>query len=257
MIDAQIILDGLDLSELPHGGRMVVTGLEGWWDSPEPKGQSVEKVGREGDFLLPQSYHSRVIELRGNVHAPNHDAMHAIGEHLTAMLRRPGRLEVSGHGSWQWAVVQRGSKARFTPVTDTLAVFSWTLNAPDPRKYGRTRRYPQSGTQPVRSSMQVPAMGTYPAAPRFTVTGYMPGGYTAYATGSSPFKVTEGVNTGEVLVCDYDTGAVYQDGVRLYGKSSSPRLTWIEPGVMATMNVQPATSEGSGGYVVEITDTYI
>jgi hypothetical protein len=257
MIDARITLDGLNLAELPHGGHMVITRLDGWWDSPEPKGQEVPKVGREGSHLLPQSYEDRIIELGGIVHAPDHDSLHAIGEHLTAMLRTPARLEVFGHGSTQWATVQRGSKIRFTPDTDTLAVYSVTLKAPDSRKYGRTRRYPETGTQPVGVPLQVPAGGKYPAAPRFTVTGYMPGGYTAYAGGTRPFRVTEGVNTGEVLVNDYDTGAVYQDGTRIYGKSSSPRLTWIEPGTMVTANVQAATAEGTGGYFVEITDTYI
>lgn len=257
MIDAQVILEGLDFAELPHGGHMVITRLDGWWDSPEPKGQEVERVGREGDFPLPQSYHSRIIELGGNVHAQDHDSLHAIGEQLTSMLRHPARFEVFGHGSNQWATVQRGSKIRFTPVTDTLAVYSVTLKAPDPRKYGATRRYPATGTQPVGSNMQIPYSGTYPAAPRFTVTGYMPGGYTSYAGGTRPFKVTEGVNTGEVISNDFDTGAVYQDGVRIYGRSSSPRLTWIEPGTLFTANVQANTSDGYGRYYVEITDTYI
>jgi hypothetical protein len=258
MYDERITLDGLDFNRLPYGAEFFLSKLDGWADSPDPKSEKVPRVDREGDFLTPVSYEARYVELAGHVEAPDRHSLYLTGKKLTGLLRGSGVLKVEGHGPTEWATVVRESKIRFTPITDTLAYMSVTLKAPDPRKYGEVRRFPETGTQPAGSNINIFHRGTYPAAPRFYVTkATMPDGFTAYAGGTQPFQVLRPITSGELVGVDYDTGALTVNGNRVWGKTAPPKLTTVDVGEVRLSNVVPQKSVGSGSYYIEITDTYI
>ena len=249
----------VDFSSLPFGCTASGVVVGGWFDSPDPKGESLPLAADDGDADSEQLNDARYIEFVALVHSPSHDAQHKLGDRLSVMVPNSGaRLEVGeGDGTVRRANVLRASGVRFTPIPDRLADVSVTLKAPDPRKYGVTRRFPATGTTAARTATNVSHEGNYPAAPKITVTGYMPGGFTAFGTGSDRFRVTEGVNTGEVLVADFRTGHVYLDGVQSPAAGGYRSLARIPPGATRNTNVVPATETGYGQYFVEVTDTWI
>ena len=257
---ASVLLAGVDLvrPDLPGVQDVVVHGIEGWHTTPDSRADDSSLVADDGEVASDRLYGARVLAINGTVVCESPEALHGFRDVLAGLVRSPSRLEVVGYGVTQWVnVVRTGGLAGWDRLSRYAARWQLQLKAPDPRKYGITRRFPETGATPVRTATDVYHEGNYPAAPRITVTGYMPQGFTAFGTGSDRFRVTEGVNTGETLVADFKTGHVYLDGVRVPAAGGYRSLARIDPYITRATNVIPATGAGTGQYFVEVTDTWI
>lgn len=260
---AEVKINDWDLLRPEVGGveQVVVHRIDGWDETPGIRSDDQELVADDGEVASSERhYEARVLAVHGTVVSESFEALQRFRNRLAGVCSvGPERLMVVGHGDpAQWAdVVSAGGLAGWERIAKGAARWQLQLKAPDPRKYGVTRRFPATGTSPARTAVSVSHEGNYPAAPRITVTGYMPEGFTAFGTGSDRFRVTEGVNTGEVLVADFKSGHVYLDGVRVPAAGGYRSLARIAPYISRATNVIPATEAGTGQYFVEVTDTWI
>lgn len=254
----ELTLDGIDFSSLPYGAQASITTLDGWFDSPDPKKSAVARLGRSGDFPASKvMYEPRYIELAANITAPDHDALHQVGSVLTGMLQREGTIHVSGHGTETWAAVERESRIRFSTITDTMALFSVTLKAPDPLRLGALQAF----TNTVRNSVDAFHNGNAYAAPSVSITGTFQGGFTVYGSATTPFTYTDTIwsGSGDTITINFGTGVVLKNGALAPGGSvGRSLLTEIPPnGALQRMNVIPHSDTAWGSYIVNVHDSYL
>jgi hypothetical protein len=242
------------------GTELVVESMPGWFDTPEPRSEAQPLVATDGDVPAEITYGPRMVTIAGSAHAENLGALLRLRDRLAGLVSGgPVTLTVEAGGIRQWATVERSGALQFEVVTNEYAIFSRTFKAPDPRKYGVTRRFPETGTSPAGTSVGVFHEGNYGAAPKITVTGYSPGGFTAFGTGSDRFVVTEGVNTNETLVADFKAGHVFLNGVRKPAAGGYRSLARIPAGIVRSTNAIPAQPDVASNvrFFVEVTDTWI
>ena len=241
---------GRTLSGSDRFGEWAVTGeLEGWWDSPEVKGDTAERPYQDGEFDLPVYNQARIITVNGNLRTKGHNQLHEAGNFLTASMS--GRLTVAGHGAVQWADAKRNSGVKFTPVTDTFAQWQVRLKCVDPRKFGESKTVAVATGSPV----SVFHRGNYNATPSFVVKGSMPGGYTITVNGWN-YAVTLPLVSGKPHTVDYNNGRLYVNGVLAQNSLGNTNTTPIPPGISVGVGLYPMTT-GSGTADMTITDTYI
>ncbi|VXA92262.1 hypothetical protein [Citricoccus sp. K5] len=257
-----VYVDGVNMSALPYGVRATVTTLDGWWDSPETRSQSVPRLARGGDFEAPVYDEARFIEFAANIHAPSHESMHKIGMVFTGMFRRNGgrgafRVDDHWPGQYQFANVERASSIRFTPITDKLARLSMTLKAPDPYKYGIRNEF--NGVP--GTAIDIHHDGNAEAWPIFVVSGTFPGGFTVYGSSTAPIAFTDAIwqSAGDVVTIYSGTGEVYLNGNPAPGGSvGRSTLTSVAPSESRRVNVIPHDGANSTAtYLVRLYDTYI
>jgi hypothetical protein len=222
--------------------------FDGWWDSPDPKGEVVERPYADGDYDLPVYNQARLITVGGNLHAKSHAQLHEAMTFLTGPMR--GRFTVAGHGSTQWADAVRNSGVKFTPVTDTLAQWQVRLKCPDPRKYGASRTIPLV----TGSYVDLFHRGNYNASAAVSVTGNAPGGYTVREPGGVYYEVTGSLSPGETHTIDFRTGIFRINGYIVAGETGVSDIWYIEPGVNKPMKI---TSSGTVNATATVVDTYI
>lgn len=252
MATESIILDGQTLSGEDQYGLWTTTGsLDGWWSSPEPKGENVAREGSDGDFDLPVDYEARYITLTGSLRAKNHDAQHQAINRFTALVRKKARLQVVGHGPAQWADVVRASSFKMEPLTDTYSQWQARIKAPDPRKFGDTNEF----TAKVGEPATVFHRGNYDAPPRFVVSGYAPGGYALVVNGRR-FNVTQPVVTASPHTIDYDDGRLRIGGAVVHGGLGVTTTPHIPPGRSISVEIVPLTT-GTPTAKLTLLDTYI
>jgi len=241
---------GRTLSGSDRFGRWVTTSLEGWWDSPEIRGDAEDRPYQDGEFDLPVYNQARLITINGNLHADSHAQLHEAMNFLTGPMS--GRLTVTGHGVVQWADAKRNSGVKFTPVTDVFAQWQVRLKCPDPRKFGNSVTTAVATGSPVTVSHR----GNYNAMPKFIVRGDMPGGYTITVDGWN-YTVTSALVTGQPHRIDYDNGRLYRNGVLTQGSVGIVTTTQpIPPGKSVAVGLYPFTT-GSGSADMTIIDTFI
>jgi hypothetical protein len=227
-----------------------VTGdLEGWWDSPEIKGDTSERPYQDGEFDLPIYNQARLITANGIIRAKGHDQLHEAGNFLTGAMQ--GRLSVAGHGSILWADCKRNSGVKFTPVTDVLAQWQVRLKAVDPRKFGESKTIAVDTGSPI----SVFHRGNYNAMPSFIVRGDMPGGWTLTVNGWN-YTVTKPLVSGAPHRVDYNNGRLFVNGTLSQGNLGNTNTTPIPPGQSVGVGLYP-NSTGTGSADMTITDTYI
>jgi hypothetical protein len=227
-----------------------VTGeLEGWWDSPDVKGETQERPYQDGEFDLPVYNQARLITINGTLRAKGHNQLHEAGDFLTGPIS--GRLTVAGHGSVRWADAKRNSRTKFTPITDTFSQWQVSLKCVDPRKYGDSRTVAVATGSPVT----VFHRGNYNATPSFVIRGDMPGGYTITVDGWN-YTVTKPLVTGAPHRVDYNNGRLYINGVLNQGNLGNTNTAPIPPGKAVGVGLYPVTT-GSGSADMTIVDTYI
>jgi hypothetical protein len=241
---------GRTLSGSDRFGEWAVTGeLEGWWDSPEIKGETQDRPYQDGEFDLPVYNQARIITINGNLRAKSHQQLHEAGDFLTGPIS--GRLTVTGHGSARWADAKRNSGVKFTPVTDVFAQWQVRLKCVDPRKFGESKTIAVATGSPVSAFHR----GNYNAMPSFIIRGDMPGGYTITVNGWN-YTVTSALVTGAPHRIDYNNGRLYRNGVLSQGNLGNTNTTPIPPGQSVAVGLYPVTT-GSGSADMTITDTYI
>lgn len=252
MATENIILDGQKLSGEDHYGEWITSSLDGWWSSPEPKGENVARENADGDFDLPTFYEARYITITGSLRAKNHEAQHQAINRFTALVRRRARLQVLGHGAAQWADVVRASGFKMEPITDTYAQWQLRLKSPDPRKFGDMNTFTlNSGT-----ANGVFHRGNYWATPKYTIRGSMPGGYTLHLAGTY-YTVGRALVSTAPHTIDFRNGRLYVGGVLTSGGiAAAANLTLVGPGGVPTAGIEPTTT-GTAVATMELLDTYI
>ncbi|MDJ0321824.1 hypothetical protein [Pseudarthrobacter sp. PS3-L1] len=224
---------------------------DGWWDSPDTKGEIVSRTNKDGDYILPIYNQARLVTFNGLLRAKSHEKLHQAGIFLTGAMT--GRAQVTDHGPTQWADAVRAGKIRFTPITDTLASWQVPLRCPDPRKYGEESKF----TIPSLVSVTAYHRGNAPAYPSFVVAGSMPGGYTL-TVGGSQFKVTEPLISGVSHGITFADGRLRIRGAVVHGGVGTAETPGIAAGTMPTVYLEPAAgSTGTATAFMTLTDTYI
>ncbi|MGY2747203.1 hypothetical protein [Arthrobacter sp. UYCu723] len=252
MAAKRITLDGKVLDNPDQYGDWGVATIEGWWHTPDGKGQNEERPQQDGDFDLPVYYGARYITLSGSFTADSEAQMFQGMIRFAGLLRSPGRLVVTGYGPDMWADVKRssGSAMVIDPVTDRHCKWQAKIKSSDSRKFGTTATF----TMPAGATVSVFHRGNYPATPRITVTGSMPG-YTLTVNGAS-YAVSVPLVSGTPHVIDYNDGRLRVNGLVVQNSIGNTNLSTIPPGLSVAAGLF-ATSGGTGTATMALPDTYI
>ncbi len=251
MAGNSILWAGRTLHGTDRFGRWVTLRgqFEGWWDSPEIKGQTVNREDADGEFDLPIYNQARLVTIGGHVHAPSRRELREARNFLAGPM--VGRLQVTDEGSTQWADAKRTSPLRFVTLTPTFAQWQITLKCTDPRKFGELYTFAASVGSPATAFH----WGNYVAMPRFTVAGSMPGGYTLWIQGV-PFVVTRPLWSTDPHTIDYDDGRLRIGGVVIHGGLGVTNTPGVQPGGSALIEITPLTT-GTATATMTLLDTFI
>lgn len=166
-----------------------VNSIDGWWDTPEVKGDRESMPYGHGSYALPEFYEERLITINGRILSKSHSHQHEQINFLKGCIR-PGEVkpfQVFGHGPMQWANVMLDRKIRATPITNKHTSFQISLRSPDPRIFGERRIVPAG----AGVAALVENRGSAPAWPKIVVPGPLPaGGYTITGPGGEQYVVT-------------------------------------------------------------------
>lgn len=246
------MLDGQILNGSDRLGEWKTTSFEGWWDSPEPKGETVDRANADGEYDLPVYNQARYVTIGGRLAASSHEELHQAMNRFTGLVQRAGaRLQVSGHGPEVWVSVKRASGLTIVPATDTFAHWQARLKAVDPRKYGDVNTF----TASVGSNATAFHWGNYAAKPQIVVAGSMPTGYVL-TLGGQQFTVTRALVSGSPHTIDYDDGRLRIGGVVIHGGLGATATPGVLPGTLATVSIAPR-STGAATATFTLYDTYI
>jgi len=252
LADELVTLDGFPLTGPAREGIWKRLGeFEGWFDSPEPKRDTVSVVNGDGNVWSPVYFESRLMTFEGRVTSKDHDYLHEAGNRVSAL---PGRgdkkLVVRGHGPTQWAMVDPRGKVSVSFPTETRMEFQIPLEAVDPFKYGESRSFSAA----VGSPVDVFHRGTVPAWPVVTVTGSLPEGYEL-TLGGQLVEVTKGLASGSTHTIDMRTGILRENGSRVYGSIGIAEYFTVKHG--SRQSFYSVAASGSGTATVRFNDTYI
>jgi hypothetical protein len=243
-----IMLDGQILNGSDRLGDWKTNSLVGWWDSPDPKGDDVERSQADGDFDLEVFYQARYITITGRLLARSHDDLHHSMNRFSALVQKQARLQVSGHGHTMWADVKRASGLTITPSTDTFAQWQVRLKAPNPRKYGDTQTFAFTGTGELFQ------YGNYRASPVFTISGNAPLGYTINGEHGEEYKVTTALVPGAPHTINF-ANARLRIGSTLTSNGNGAADVWDT--AAGSISRYIFTSAGSVSVTATVTDTFI
>lgn len=244
----QITWAGRMLSGTDRFGEWITTNLDGWFDSPEVKGDAVEREGQDGEFDLPIQHRARLVTVSGHFRAAGHEQLHDAMNHFGAPT--VGRFTVAGHGPVMWADGKRNSGVKFTPITDTLAQWQVGLKFVDPRKYGNSKTF----VLDAGATVQVHHRGNYGAMPKFVIRGDAPS-YTLTINGWN-YAVSKALQTGKPHRIDYANGKLYVNGALTQNSLGNTNVTTIPPGASVGCGLF-LTAGGTGSADMTVTDTYI
>lgn len=263
-MDQRVILRGFDFFHPGMDGirESTISDLPGWWTTPATRHDDQELGAADGDAASDRHFESRMITINGDVTARDRDALFRFRDRVAGLMATPNAVKLDVRhmgGPNQTAQVVRVGDLQWAEKGPLAARWALTVKAPDPYKYGVTRRFPETGTVPAGTSIDVWHDGNVGSPPRITVTGYQPGGFTAFGTGSDRIRVTEGVNTGEVLLVDFATGHVFLNGKRKPTAATYRSLAEIPAYQARATNVISAQPElaSNARYFVEVTDRWI
>lgn len=248
------MLDGQILNGSDRLGDWKTNSLEGWWDSPDPKGEEVERPNADGDFDLEVFYKARYVTITGRLYSQGHAQLHDAMNRFSALVPQRGRLQVSGHGPTQWADVKRASGLSMVPVTDRFAQWQARLKCPEPRKFGDANTF----TVPSGSTyVQIFHWGNSVGYPVIVVAGSMPGGYVLQSSAGAEYRVTTPLVSGSPHTIDMSTGLLMRGGLVVAGGVTRADLWRVPGGSNATnMRILPITT-GTATATVSLLDTYI
>ena len=249
MVAEQITWAGRTLNGSDRFGEWVTTGLEGWWDSPDPKGETAERPNADGDYDLPVYNQARLITVGGNLHADSHTKLHEAMNFFTGPMR--GRFAVTGHGSTQWADAVRNSGVKFTPVTDVFAQWQVRLKCVNPRKFGNSQDFVRTN-----GTVSVFHRGNYNALPTVVVRGSAANGYRLNGPGGLQYKVTRALVSGIPHRIEFTDGRLRVNGTVVATGADSADVWPVPPGQSVDFDIN-VLSGGTAEATITITDTYI
>jgi hypothetical protein len=229
-------------------------GFVGWDDGVDMRLEKTARPQAHGSFDLPGYQDARTVAISGSVFADSNARLRHLRSRLTGVLAggQSGRIQVDRDGDVQWADCRLASKTMFTESGgQEIATFQIQLWCPDPRKFGESRKFTASVGSPVTAFH----WGNYQAAPKFVVSGSMPGGYTLWVRGI-PFVVTRALTSGAPHTIDYDDGRLRIGGAVIHGGLGATSTPGVLPGVAALVDVTPNTT-GTATAAMTLLDTYI
>lgn len=224
-------------------------GLSGVFDGADSRSERVARPVADGDFDAPGYLTGVLGSISGNIHADSDgEYEHALRRLTGIPVRDLSRMVVQ---SSEWGTVWLDARRHGKPdvkheVWGRLGRFQVQFFAPDPRKYGETRKTGSSST------VQVFHYGNYAASPVLTVAGASPGGYTITGPGGRLYVVTRPLVAGQPHTIDMATGWLSVGGVVTPGGVGRADTWSVPPGTRTAMSV-------SGGLqlTVDVTDTFI
>ena len=235
---------GRTLSGTDRFGAWKTNSTDGLWDSPDTKGQSVDRENADGEYDLPIYNAARVATFTGRIIAKSHEDMHQAGLFLRGPMR--GRLQVAGHGPTQWGDAKRNGRIKFTPVTDRIAQWQVPLLLPDPALYGDRHTYDLTPNVAVNAFHR----GNYAAQPIVQVNGPLTGGFTITHPGGL-YTALGDLGAGGWVRVDFATGRLRLNGNDRSDLVTRADLFKIQPGNNASVKISKGT-----GYV-EVLDTFM
>jgi hypothetical protein len=251
LADSSIKWAGRTLHGTDRFGKWVTKRdeFDGWWDSPEIKGETADRSSADGEYDMPTYNEARLVTVSGHLHSPNaavqQEAMHFLSGPMS------GRLQVELNGSTLWADAKRNSAVNFNPVTGKLLQWQVRLKCPDPRKFGDTNKFTITPGQTVT----VFHYGNYAATPIVTVTGDFPSGYTLWGPGGKTYVVTVALAAGTTHTIDMAHGLLRTNQYYFTGGVGDADVWTVAPGQASTIGL--SAPSGSGTAVASIIDTFI
>lgn len=245
----QVNLGGFVLHGEDRAGQWITEGLDGWYEPPSSRGESVERPNSHGEYLMPEYYSARTIAVDGILFHKNRGIAVEAFERLAAAAKQTQqKFSVTDAGMTRWSNA-RYAGLDFTQVTTGTWRFQLRLKAVDPFKYGDSEPFSVASG----GASYVHHRGTVDAWPVVTVTGNMPDGYTLNLRGQQ-VSVPSGVLPGETHRIDYRTRRLYIDGSVEFGLFGADNFVPVRPGQRQTFGF---SGSGSGTALVSVTDTYI
>jgi len=193
------------------GYKWILTRLGGWFDSPSPRADPLERPGADGDYDGNPTQDSRLVIVEGTVTAPDRVALQVAMDRVNAVLTgatRYGTLTVDevARGMSRQAVVRLGGQTVVARTGPTTADLSFSLFAPDPRRY----------------SSELHSV---------TVGRYMPGGGFSFPA-SFPIPFGTNGSDGTVTVTNAGTASTWPV-LRFSGPSTNPYAKRVGDGTIA------------------------
>ena len=245
------------------GVQWVLSKLGGWSDGVESTGEGTQRAGADGLWLSPANLAGRVLTVEGALFASDwYDAEDALARLRASIpLSLLGTLRVGGNVGQEVMVRQEG--ALLVEGYGAERRFSFSLIAPDPRRYSVDEVSVSTGLPSTEGGLSLPISlpvsidatllsgsltvaneGDLPTPPRFTLTGPVPAGARITLAGSgASLLVPDAVASGRSLVIDAGEQSAVLDGVaarRVVG-------TWfsLPPGESTVLFSAPVYNAGS------------
>ena len=257
--DLHVIVAGLHMYGRPGLGPFAIIedGLDGWDDGVALRGDKTARPQAHGSLSKKRYQESRTVTLTGKILGQSIPDREIHMNRLSGVLAdgNEGRVQITKGGITQWAYGSRDSLS-IDPIRGTTnADFQLQLWFPDPRKFGQENgpyvATVDAGVNNVRHR------GNYPAPPRFTVTGNMPGGYILTIKGQV-FTVIKALLPGETHFIDYDNGRLRVNGAIYHGGVGYGFIPHVTPGLPTAFSVAPRPPfTGTATASLSLLDTYI
>lgn len=251
----EIYADGREIYGRPHdltqpwGLFVRKDGFQGWEGLPAGRREALARAVEHGEHDVPTYLPARVVTIDGWALAPGVEELQHESDNATGIGATGDRMDVriDFRGSQRRAFARR----TLAEVTDRgqrygrvlAAQFQLQLVFADPRRYGKTRTFPESGTS---TAIYVNHFGNFPAYPVIEIPN-APANYVITAGGRT-FTVS-GATPGGTHTVDLRRGRVYRDGVE---------MLFVGQGDLWTVPPGPLTLFGlSSPGRVKIPDTFV
>lgn len=251
LADSRIIWAGRTLHGTDRFGRWVTKRdeFDGWWDSPDIKGESTDHANADGEYDLPTYNQARILTISGHLHTENAKVQQSAMHHLSGPML--GRLQVELHGSTLWADAKRTASVNFNPVTDKLLQWQVRLKCPDPRKFADRNLFTVAGG----GSADVYHYGNYAASPVVTITGDAPNGYTITGPNGKLFSCIAPLTTAQTHVVDFRDGLLRINGYYWTGYMGQADVWTVGAGQKVPMGL--TVPAGTATASISVLDTFI
>ncbi|MFJ2619686.1 hypothetical protein [Glutamicibacter sp. NPDC087344] len=245
-----VTLDGQILHGRDRYGSWRINSMEGWSETPEPKTNGEPRPSANGDYDAEVYYGPRLVTINGRLIAKTPGDAFMARQHLTSLLRKPGKFSVDQFNQIQHAVARRG---RIQPgnIVGRWLTFQMEIRFIGPQKFGEERIFVAKPNESVAAFHQ----GNHPASPVATVAGSFPGGYTLTLAGLS-VVVTEPLTSSAPHTVDFAKGRLYKNGAVVRGGMSTAMLGKVEPFQRDAFSISPNTT-GNGTATLSIFDTFM
>ncbi|WP_160665328.1 phage tail domain-containing protein [Pseudarthrobacter sp. ATCC 49987] len=224
---------------MPEGYTIWLDRFDGWTNSTDVRRNRTEREGEHGEFSEPGKRGARMVTLEGDVTCPSEIVAARAELEISALLGDGGEglLAVTDSALWPMsAAASLASGVKIGWKNDLTPTYLIQLLCADPRKYGATLAdstgvavaagalpYPlyapappgviDYGTPGSPGTVTLTNSGKADTAPRFTVTGNLPFGFSITDTVARTRLVYSGaIVSGQTLTLDVEDGSVLLDG---------------------------------------------